>query len=49
MDVIARTAFGLELDTQKEKDSPFVKMANKMMRPRSAVLAVMCNFILLYC
>ena len=42
MDVIARTAFGLELNTQKEKDSPFIQMANKIMRPSSTVLTVMC-------
>ena len=42
MDVIARTAFGLELNTQKEKDNPFVKMATRLMKPRMVLLFVMC-------
>jgi hypothetical protein len=30
MDVIARTAFGIEVDSQNNPDDPFVKMAAKI-------------------
>ena len=30
MDVIASTAFGLKIDSQKDKNNQFVKMAKKM-------------------
>ena len=30
MDVIARTAFGLKVDSQKDKNNKFVRMAKKM-------------------
>ena len=42
MDVIAQIAFRLELNTQKEKENPFVKMANRMIKPRNALLFVLC-------
>ena len=51
MDVIARTAFGLELNTQKQKDSPFVKMAELVARPNNALLTATCelfSFLLIW-
>ena len=44
MDVIARTAFGLELNTQKEKDNPFVKMAHKLLKPNNILAMVLCKY-----
>lgn len=44
MDVIARTAFGIEVDTQKNPNSPFVSYAKKLFAINMARPA-----ILLYC
>ena len=48
MDVIARTAFGIETDTQKNPNSPFVVNANKLFNANFArpVLIVYCKYTL---
>ena len=55
-DVIAKIAFGLELNTLKEKDSTFVKMATRITTISQFAFAVMCecflspiNYISLQC
>ncbi len=45
MDVIAITAFGLQMDTQSDPDSTFVKMAKKIfnIKPFSAMAIAICK------
>ena len=44
MDVIARTAFSIELDTQKNPNSPFVLYAKKLFQPTSFIRPVLLIF-----
>ena len=42
-DVIAKIAFGLELNALKEKDSTFVKMATRITTFSPFLMAVICK------